>query len=99
MVLRHLEAWCQFTELSVNPHKIEMVLFTRRRRVDGFTAPQLFGHPLVLQDQVKYLGVIFDKQLRWKAHLDRQRKRAIAVLWQCRRVIGKMWGLQPKYSL
>jgi hypothetical protein len=46
-----------------------------------------------MTDQVKYLGVILDKKLDWKAYL--MRKTCIAY-WQCRRAVGKTWGLSPK---
>ena len=99
VAMRYLETWCQDTGLTVNPQKTEMVLFTNRRKLDDFTAPMLFGRTLELKDQVKYLGVILDKQLRWKQHLDRQCTRAVTALWTARRAVGKTWGLSPRLCL
>jgi hypothetical protein len=39
------------------------------RKIGGFSNPRLLGSELRMTDQVKYLGVILDKKLDWKAHL------------------------------
>ena len=88
--------WCEETGLSVNPRKTEMVLFTRRKRRDGFKAPHLGGQELALSREVKFLGVILDSELRWHSHLQYACQKATIALWQCRRAVGKTWGLSPK---
>jgi hypothetical protein len=49
-----------------------------------------------MTDQVKYQGVILDKKLDWKAHLENRMRKACIAYWQCCRVVGKTWGLSPK---
>jgi hypothetical protein len=49
-----------------------------------------------MTDQVKYLGVILDKKLDWKALLENRVRKACIAYWQCRRAVGKIWGLSPK---
>ncbi|MCP3662523.1 MAG: RNA-directed DNA polymerase [Gammaproteobacteria bacterium] len=61
--LDSVQQWCQQHGLSVNPQKTELVLFTRRRVVQGFRAPSFYGRELTLSPQVKYLGVILDSKL------------------------------------
>jgi len=51
-----------------------------------------------LSHQVKYLGVIVDSKLTWKPHLDHKCNKAIAVFWQCRRIVGKTWGITPRIA-
>jgi hypothetical protein len=40
-----------------------MELFTKRRNFEGFFAPRLFDTELILNNQVKYLGVNLDSKL------------------------------------
>jgi hypothetical protein len=49
--------------LNVNADKTYMVFFTKRRNLEGFFAPRLFDTELILNNQVKYLGVILDSKL------------------------------------
>jgi hypothetical protein len=49
-----------------------------------------------MTDQVKYLGVILDKKHDWKAYLENRMLKACIAYWQCRRAVGKTWGLSPK---
>jgi hypothetical protein len=73
-----------------------MVLFTNNRKIGGFYNPRIFGTELRMTDQVKYLGVILDKKLDWKAHLENRMRKACIAYWQCRRAVGKTWRLSPK---
>ncbi|MCP3661285.1 MAG: hypothetical protein GY696_02130 [Gammaproteobacteria bacterium] len=91
--------WCVGKELSVQAGKTELILFTHRRKIEGFRRPYLNGVELRLSPEVKYLGVILDSKLSWKAHLVHKCKKAIVMLWQCRRIVGKSWGLAPKQML
>jgi hypothetical protein len=52
----------------------------------------------MMTDQAKYLGVILDKKLDWKAHLENRMRKACIAYWQCRRAVGKIWScvLSPK---
>jgi hypothetical protein len=61
-----------------------------------FSPPRLFDMELILNNQVKYLGVILDNKLNWKFHIDNRIRKASIAYWQCRRAIGKTWGLKPK---
>jgi len=50
----------------------------------------------ILTKQVKYLGVLHDSKLNWKAHVDAKNKKALAAFYQLRCVAGKTWGTSPK---
>lgn len=97
--LRIVERWCQEYDLSVNPTKTEMVMFTNKRMLGMFTLPKLFGTKLQLAREVKYLGITLDRKLSWSTHIDNRIKKASITFWQCRRMIGKQWGLSPKITL
>jgi hypothetical protein len=66
--LNCVENWCREKGLSVNANKATMVLFTNNKKIGSFYNPTLFGTELRMTDQVKYLGVILNKKLDWKAH-------------------------------
>ena len=55
-----VEIWHDEVGLSVNPDKTGLVAFTKKRKLQGFFEPQLFGVKLRLSRSVKYLGVILD---------------------------------------
>jgi hypothetical protein len=54
------------------------------RKIGGFFNPKLFGTELKMTDQVKYLGVILDMKLDWKAHLENRIRIACIAYWHCR---------------
>jgi hypothetical protein len=51
---------------------------------------------LQLTTEVKYLGLILDKGLTWKAQLKNVMSKAYRAFWTC---IGKTWGLKPRVVL
>jgi len=76
--LSTVEVWCNEVGLSVNPDKTGLVAFTRKRKLQGFFEPQLFG--------VKSLWVGLDTQLTWTEHVEVKVRKAHNLLWACRRV-------------
>lgn len=44
---------------------------------------------------VKCLGVTLSQNLNWKDHVKYRLDKCIKVFWQCRKIIGKKWGLRP----
>lgn len=97
--LRIVERWCRKYDLSVNPNKTEIVMFTKKRTFGAYLPPKLFNTELKFATQVKYLGLILDSKLNWSAHLDTKIDKAAITFWQCRRMVGKKWGLSPKITL
>jgi len=69
-VLRGVERWCRDKTLSVNPSKTEMILFTRHYKPEQHKAIYFFDEEVKLSQSVKYLRVILDSKLSWKAYLD-----------------------------
>ena len=94
--LHTVEKWCGRVGLSVNPDKADMVVFTRKRKLDGFFEPLFFGVTLHRSEAVKYLGVILDSRLFWREHVSAKVRKAHNSLWACRRAFGSAWGLRPK---
>ena len=97
--LRIIERWCVEHDLSVNPTKTELIMFTQKRALGSYRLPKLFNTELQLSTEVKYLGVTLDNKLKWNRHLDNTTNKASITFWQCRRMLGKRWGLSPKIIL
>jgi ribonuclease HI len=94
--LKMVEEWCRNNDLTVNPSKTEMTLFTRKRLRTGFVPPVFFGQVLNLNSHTKFLGVTLDEKLNWNVHIESKVKKATMAFWQCRRIVGRSWGLSPK---
>jgi hypothetical protein len=94
--LRRVSRWCSEVGLSINPDRVVVVPFTRRRNVKGIGPLRLLDSVIPLQQQVKYLRVILDQTLRWGPQLQRVIDRGRWSLFTCRRLTGSAWGLRPK---
>ena len=94
--LSTVEIGCNEVGLSVNPDKTGLVVFTRKRSVQRFFEPQLFGVQVSLSGAVRYLGVILESRLTWREHVEVIVRKAPNLLWACRRAYGMGWGLRPK---
>jgi len=68
----------------------------RKRTLPGLIPIVFFGKELESTNKVKYLGVVLDSKLTWSEHLDQKCKKATALFWQCRRIVGSTWGTSPK---
>ncbi|CAB3243886.1 unnamed protein product [Arctia plantaginis] len=99
LALKIVEQWCAAHNLTVNPSKTEMIMFTNKRSLGNLRLPKLFGTQLTLTKEVKYLGVILDSKLLWNKHLDEKLNKACIIFCQCKRLLGKSWGLSPKITL
>jgi ribonuclease HI len=87
--------WCQEQGLRVNPSKTEVVLFTFRKSV-RFPELKLDGVTIPTGQKTKYLGLTLDSKLTWKPHIDEKVSKTKRILAQCRRAVGKTWGLKPR---
>jgi len=95
-VLKGVEHWCMERELSVNPSKTELMLFTRKYKVDRLSPVIFYGKELTLYKQMNYLGVILDPKLSWKLLVDVKCNKALAAFYQVRTTTSKTWGASPK---
>ncbi|KMQ84370.1 reverse transcriptase [Lasius niger] len=97
--LERIKRWCIETGLSVNPDKTELVVFTGKRKLEGWSNPIFYGKELKPTGLVKHLGVILDAKLSWGKQLDFACGRAYALLWATKRICGKTWGIGPAMML
>ncbi|EED16644.1 reverse transcriptase, putative [Talaromyces stipitatus ATCC 10500] len=74
-----IEAWAQQTGSLFNVKKTELIHLTRSKRQHGVGQIIINGTVIKPSDTVKLLGVIFNKKMRWKEHVQQVVKRATQV--------------------
>jgi hypothetical protein len=61
--------WCERSNIKINKDKIQVIYFSHRLRPPE-PHPTLNGRNIPFVNHVKYLGVIFDKRITWRLHLE-----------------------------
>jgi hypothetical protein len=63
-----MEAWCERWNIKINEDKTQGIYFSRSRRppVSHLT---LNGKDIPFVNSIKYLGLIFDKKVTWRLHI------------------------------
>src|SRR6218665_1355512 len=87
--LSAIQKWCDRSGFRISTSKTTAVLFTHSRQR---------GQDIDITDSAKFLGVVFDRRLSWKPHID-------YTITKCRRmgllcaVSGQKWGASKKSLL
>ena len=97
--LNRIREWGLKTGLAFSPTKTEAILFTWKKKWNIKTPLKLGDTEIKMCQQVKYLGVILDSKLSWRPHCEDRARKATIALMQCRRAVGKSWGLKPRQAL
>jgi hypothetical protein len=67
--LNAMEKWCEKCNVKINEDKFRALYFSKRlRRVKTYLT--LKGRTITFVNEVKYLGVTFDKRITWRTHID-----------------------------
>lgn len=82
-------------DLSLSLEKCEAVWFTKGKRRDQPPLIQLGNHIIPYKHNVKYLGVIFQKHLKWDLHIENITNKAKKALNVLRAVCRVWWGADP----
>jgi len=87
--------WGVTNTLKFSPQKSCAIMFTNKRIKD---LPKLYMNDCVLNyvDETRYLGIIIDKNLNYKSHLNNIIQKSKRTLMTLKSVIGNNWGLTPK---
>jgi ribonuclease HI len=99
LCLNKIQKWADNNGFKFSQSKTVCVHFCNKRKVHLDPDLNLGGHEIPVVDQVKFLGVIFDKKLNFKAHIDYLRKKCQKSL-NLLKVVSKMdWGADRKVLL
>jgi hypothetical protein len=67
--LSSMENWSERWNIKINEDKTQGIYFSRSRRPPG-SHLTMNGRNFPLVNSVKYLGVIFDKRVTWRLHIE-----------------------------
>lgn len=88
--------WCKNNDLTIHPNKTNMVLFTNKKKTDGWNSPTIGNVTIPLQSSFKYLGVTLDQKLNFKEHIKQKCASTTRTFFQTKQAIAGTWGLSPK---
>ena len=94
--LLKLAMWCAKWRIKLNPKKSKVIIFSRsllaRKAELNLT---LYGEPLKIYPQVKFLGIIFDSKPTFQKHFEYILERCNNRYYHLRLLANKKWGPSP----
>ena len=78
-----IDHWLWANKLSLNYNKTNFILWTSRKHNPASFKVTIKNHTISPEDNLKYLGVLLDKKLSWKPHVQKvktQLSRACGIL-------------------
>ena len=91
-----MATWCAKWRIKLNPEKTKVIIFSRsllaRKAELNLT---LYGEPLKIYPQVKFLGSIFDSKLTFQKHSEDILERCNSRYYRLRLLANKKWGPSP----
>ena len=94
--LLKLAKWCAKWRIKLNPKKTKVIILSRsllaRKAELNLT---LYGEPLKIYPQVKFLGIIFDSKLTFQKHFEDILERCNSRYYRLQLLANKKWGPSP----
>ena len=94
-MLERLVNWGGTCGLRFNPQKTVAVMFTRSTR-EFHRLVRMEGQLLPYSDEVVYLGVTMDRELKWHPHILNKIRKAKSLLMKMSSITYSYWGPRPK---
>ncbi len=93
--IKEIEEWAEKSKLTFNADKTQAVLFTRRLK---YNEPNVIfkGKQLILTSSIKYLSIIIDSKLTFKAHNNYIKTKTTEILNSLLRFSKTKYGLNSK---
>src|SRR5579859_4124618 len=83
---------------SLQRSKYMLIHFTRNSRLDTEASIQLNGTTIPPTGQAQYLGVVFDKKLKFHAHMEHAKKKGTKFALALSSIARVTWGAPFKYA-
>ena len=97
-ILREAEEWRKKHGVQFEPSKYVLVHYTRNRRLATDAAITIGDVIVKPSNEAKYLGVIFDQELRFKSHLQNVVKKGTNAALALTSIAKAGWGAQFQYA-
>ena len=98
VILRAAEEWRTRHGVQFEPSKYILVHYTRNRKQTTEAAITIGDLTIKPSSEAKYLGVIFDQELRFKSHLQYVVKKGTDAALALASIAKSGWGAQYKYA-
>ena len=94
--LLKLATWCAKWRIKLNPKKTKVIIFYRSQLAKKAELNlTLYGEPLKIYLQVKFLGIIFDSKLTFQKHFEDILERCNTRYYPLRLLANENWGPSP----
>src|SRR6218665_507431 len=90
--------WCDQNGFKISINKTTGVLFTNKNKIPKINI-KIGNENIKMDNNAKFLGVIFDRKLSWKLHIDYILKKCKKRLNLLRALTGYHWGASKKSLL
>jgi hypothetical protein len=98
-VITKVESWATLRGLRFSSKKTVAMIFTNKhKQPQNVPNIKLYGQEVPFVDSVRYLGVVLDKKLSWKNHIDKKIRSAKFSLVRARNALGTLWGRSPRLT-
>jgi ribonuclease HI len=96
-IMKETENWRRKHGAQFERSKYILVHFTRNRNTESNTPLPINGFTIEPSEEAKYLGVIFDKELRFHTHLQYVAKKGTTAAMALSRIAKCNWGAPFKH--
>ena len=90
-ILDNLNLWSHQSGLQFAADKTKAIIFSHKYKINPLPL-SINGHPIEYVSQIKFLGVIFDKRMTWRPHIQHISDKCQPDLRLLRVVSHNKWG-------
>ena len=95
--LNKIVEWATENKITFNERKSKVMLMTRRKRKEWKEiAIYLNNRPILQVERLKYLGIIFDRKLTFREHINYVTNKCMKLIFTLAKSAKLNWGLNHK---
>src|SRR5436305_2834110 len=97
IIMKETENWRRKHGAQFERYKYILIHFTRNSNIESNTSLTINGLTITSSKEAKYLGVIFDKELRFRTHLQYVAKKGTSAVMALSSIAKCNWGAPFKH--